>query len=390
MSIPIIKCRKIADTNKRYKACLKLDSASDYKECFRLAWTLAQRGHAAAQNLIGTYFQDGTGVTQDYKQAFYWYLKSAEGGNIEALYNLGVTYYYGNIGVPKNPEKAFEYVSKAAERNEAESQHWLGTFYEKGEGTMQNKELSRKWYLKAAEQGLPQAEFAMSRHCDTVEKDEKRSAEWSLKAALQGHVHAMYNTAYDYRYGCGVKTNLMLAFRWYKKAAEKGDAESQYIIGSEYYNGGKEFFVVQNRALGLQWLRQSAENLFDQAHRFLANLKDEKDPDMLTHYHTALCFRHRWILEDDDDATNEKTFLKRASLAGYHKATLELAQLHERHARKWFVKANDRVSLSLSYEGLVHLITRTTHLPMDLSIVCLSFLEREISLYIRSRKRKRG
>ena len=51
---------------------------------------LAQQGDAAAQYNLGLMYDNGQGVTQDYKEAVKWYSLSAEQGNAAAQHNLAV------------------------------------------------------------------------------------------------------------------------------------------------------------------------------------------------------------------------------------------------------------------------------------------------------------
>lgn len=374
---------------QRMAACWELDDAQEYKQSFRIAETLAEEGYSPAQNLIAIYFEHGLGVTQDNKRAVDWYTKSAKQGNLRALYNLGITYYYGRIGIPKSPEKTVAYLLKAAERGHSRSQYWLGAIYETGTGAISpNEELSFKWYSKAAQQGLADAQFALSCLYDE-KKQYLASFQWCRKAALQGDANAKYNMGYNYERGCGVDKDPDLAFQWYLEAAEDGNAVAQYVVGSEYYYGEREINVMIDRALGLSWLRKAAEQQNKDAQETLADMRDEEDPDALTYYHIALCYRYDWALKDDEDATSERKYLELALWEGYSPALFELGQLYERQARRCFAKANAHVSLSLSFMGLIDLLSDTTDLPFELSIICLSFLEKEVELVTRLRKRKR-
>src|SRR5215469_15245309 len=58
----------------------------------------AEAGDAAAQFQLGSAYDDGRGVAQDYAQALAWYRKSAEQGYALAQGNLGYMYQNG-IGV---------------------------------------------------------------------------------------------------------------------------------------------------------------------------------------------------------------------------------------------------------------------------------------------------
>lgn len=84
----------------------------------------AKQGDAAAQYLLGKMYNDGEGVTKDYKQALNWFTKSAKQGNAEAQYWLGLM-YAGGTGVPQDYREAVEWYTKAAEQGYAWAQHNL-------------------------------------------------------------------------------------------------------------------------------------------------------------------------------------------------------------------------------------------------------------------------
>lgn len=77
------------------------DSLSDASKRFKLASLLAERGDAKAQLCLGMAYQEGEGVSQDYKEALKWYRLSAEQGDATAQYNLGFMYVFGQ-GVPQD------------------------------------------------------------------------------------------------------------------------------------------------------------------------------------------------------------------------------------------------------------------------------------------------
>jgi TPR repeat protein len=82
---------------------------------------LAEQGHASAQYNLGLMYDNGRGVTQDYKESAKWYRKSVEQGHAEAQYNLGVMYGNGN-GVPQDNVYAhmwFDIVASNGDENGA-------------------------------------------------------------------------------------------------------------------------------------------------------------------------------------------------------------------------------------------------------------------------------
>ena len=60
---------------------------------------------------------------------------------------------------------------------------------------------------------------------------------WYRKAAEQGNAAAQYNLGYCYQYGQGVEQNYQEAVKWYRKAAEQGNAAAQCNLGICYYKG---------------------------------------------------------------------------------------------------------------------------------------------------------
>ena len=66
---------------------------------------LAEQDNASAQLNLGYMYDNGYGVTQDYKEAMKWYRRAAEQGNVRAQYNLGLMYESG-YGVPQNKVQA--------------------------------------------------------------------------------------------------------------------------------------------------------------------------------------------------------------------------------------------------------------------------------------------
>ena len=52
----------------------------------------AEKGNAIAQYILGFMYENGEGVSQDYRKAEKWYYKAAEQGIADAQYNLGKMY----------------------------------------------------------------------------------------------------------------------------------------------------------------------------------------------------------------------------------------------------------------------------------------------------------
>jgi TPR repeat protein len=73
-----------------------------------------------------------------------------------------------------------------------------------------------------------------------------------------------------YAEGTGTRTNPALAVKWWRKAAQKGDAKAQYNLGSSYADGCG---VRTNKRLGAIWLKKAATHGHRKAARELRALE---------------------------------------------------------------------------------------------------------------------
>ena len=85
------------------------------------------------------------------------------------------------------------------------------------------------------------------------EDDEK--IEKIKHAAEQGDAAAQYELAKTYAES-GLLRNTEESMRWYRKAAENGNAEAQSVLGYMYLNGEG---VAKDKAMALEWLHKAAK-----------------------------------------------------------------------------------------------------------------------------------
>lgn len=86
------------------------------EEDFQKILALAKQGDVEAQFKLGLMYYIGESVSQDYKQAAYWFEKAATQGSADAQNNLGLMYDKGQ-GVTKNLIKAHMWANIAASNN---------------------------------------------------------------------------------------------------------------------------------------------------------------------------------------------------------------------------------------------------------------------------------
>ena len=83
-----------------------------------------------------------------------------------------------------------------------------------------------KWYRKAAEQGLAQAQLNLGecyRNGEGVDRDASEAVNLYRKAAAQGHAGGQCNLGLCYCRGVGVTNDYVEAYKWLSLASAQGD-----------------------------------------------------------------------------------------------------------------------------------------------------------------------
>lgn len=75
----------------------------------------AEQGNAIAQFILGSIYENGEGVAQDYIEAMMWYHKAAEQGDTDAQYSLGKMYAEG-LGVKQDYVISYMWFNIASEK----------------------------------------------------------------------------------------------------------------------------------------------------------------------------------------------------------------------------------------------------------------------------------
>jgi len=174
----------------------------------------------------------------------------------------------------------------AANRGSVHAQIFLGDYYEsKSYFNKDNstQEEAMKWFLLAAQQGNPHAQYCVGINYLNgfgVKKNGKLGMLWLNKSADQGYNEAIYELGWRYLDPkAGVKRNLDESFKWFSKFIEMNNpslpiqmAQAMYEVGIMYYKGNgtdknldNAFFYIQSSAdLGLddaiEWINKHKTN----------------------------------------------------------------------------------------------------------------------------------
>ena len=94
-------------------------------------------------------------------------------------------------------------------------------------------------------------------------------------AAEQGDVEAQFVLGTKYDFGDGTIQNFVEAFKWYQMAADQGHTKAQFNLGLMYSTGDG---VTQNCEKSLKWLQRAAEQGDVNAQAIVLQRKAETRP----------------------------------------------------------------------------------------------------------------
>jgi hypothetical protein len=150
----------LADLYSDGKALAGKNKDENRKEGLKYFQRLANEGNAGAQFVIAEAYQEGTfGLHRDPKQAFPWFLKSAEKQMPEAEDVVAIYYLSGfKDAVAKDIAEGVKWLQKAADADNADAQLRLALRFESGNGIATDFSAAYMWYELAKEGGAPEAQ----------------------------------------------------------------------------------------------------------------------------------------------------------------------------------------------------------------------------------------
>jgi TonB family protein len=262
----------------------------------------AEKGYTQAQIDLAGLYLSGFGVSTNYLEAMRWYAKAAPA------------------------------LRQGANAGDAVAQFELGRLYFYGEGLTQNRSEAEFLWRGASDKGYAPAKLALAQQyflasqigLRTDEKKRDDAARLAREAAEAGDVEAQYLLGSLYDSGKGGVKNPEAALNWYRKAADQGHATAQYKVGMAYLKG--DGGVQQDYALAGKLLLQSATH-----------------GNMEAAYEIGeLYYKGQGLSEDDAQAA---VWLRRAAERGFNRqAEARLAELYregrgvpkdEEEAKKW-------------------------------------------------------
>jgi len=132
--------------------------------------------------------------------------------------------------VAADKEAVFVRLHQLGEQNNSEAAFELAHLYGGNGGAPKDENAATEWLRKAAEAGVPLAQFELG--MSLQKKDPKESFDWVLKAAKSGLNMAEVTIATAYANGQGIERDPSQAYAWYSIAADDQGKPGEYPVAS--------------------------------------------------------------------------------------------------------------------------------------------------------------
>ncbi|EAY16376.1 hypothetical protein TVAG_359850 [Trichomonas vaginalis G3] len=206
----------------------------------------------------------------DKENATLLFKKSADLGNIKAMYN------YGLSRINDDPMESARYFQMSAEKGNSDSQLKLGMMLRSGDVLPQDLITALHYIVLSAKQGNVNAMCVLGRMLKQGEgttKNPTLAAKYFLFAAKHGNNIAMLNYGLMLKDGTGVDQNIEESVKFIKMSADSGNAEAQCYYATMLSNGKN---IEKNREMAINYFKLAAQQDFSPAKKCLERLQKPK------------------------------------------------------------------------------------------------------------------
>lgn len=273
-----------ADGEELYKKGLKYWGKDEYKNAYDSFTKAALKKHTKSMIRIGELLEkvislgsnkyvfidkkyeyiesehDGIGdyIREILEFAREWYKRAIDAGDYDGMYYMGVNYL--NHWVNKT-EEGIHCLEKAVEKGDVKSMIKLGDhYYNLHKSWTVEEEMinATKWFLKAHDLGNSYASFMLGEiHYKRLNESTHIAVEYYHAASEAGEFYASFRLGVIYYLGeSGISKNYSKAYEYSLMAANNGNLNAMYIMGEMYFYG-KGIPVNYDKAM--EWYLKSAK-----------------------------------------------------------------------------------------------------------------------------------
>ncbi len=237
-------------------------SASSFEQALQWYTNLAQNGSSYAQCVLGYYYENLEYSREHIETAFSWYKKASDASYIPGKHYLAQCAYTYKALLEQS--EILELTMTACDEGFPAAQYFYSLlyYYEYTSNDIDNKITAL--LEEAAVAGYTDAYMSLAniyRYAYDIEGYTVKTDYYENLARENNDPKAYRSIAVDYQYGYSEKeVNILMAFEYYKRAAELGDAYSMEDIAFFYRGAYNEIPYDQEKAVW--WFEKAAQTLY--------------------------------------------------------------------------------------------------------------------------------
>lgn len=244
-------------------------------------------------------------------------------------------------------QQAYSSCLEQAQAGNVHAQARLGALYAKGELGAINWDQATHWFLLAAQQNHPEAQYVLAQSYylgRSVEKNDQIAFSWAQKSAQAGFAAGEALLGQYYLAGIGVSRDLPSALKWLEQSAQKKYASAQYELALAYLNEAslpKDLNKIED-LLQKASLREPLA-LITLGELYAQGLKGNPEPALASHwYYKAMRTEHPQVLTQLAEkllkaewqaSIDPIALLEKAAKQSYAPAQVILADLYHHHEK---------------------------------------------------------
>lgn len=229
--------RKAADkkqSNAIYRMSLILlgsEKKEEREQARELLESAAKKDPAAGRILGEAYLNTLLTEKPDPEKALYWWKNSASLGDVTAQLLLA-RFYEGQFGFPDNKDikQAYDFYAKAAEKGDVSAMLSLGSRYLNGEKSLKNETKGREWLQKAIDAKDYTAFLVLGDYELNIKDNPEKAFKNYMSGKEAGQLDCMLRVADCYFEGIGTKKDQAKGSKQLAEAAEAGNPYASYRI----------------------------------------------------------------------------------------------------------------------------------------------------------------
>jgi uncharacterized protein len=233
----------------------------NYDEGVKWYRKAAEQNHLESMLFIGLMYVEAEDI-RDLAQAKKWFRKAADQGSSLGEYYVGaLTFSTG--AVANDRKEGLKWLHKAADKSEGHAQNLLGMIYRTGQGVPKDAARAHVLFILAAAQvnRFPEAEMAQEACAELevgmtpeqIAAGRAKAGKWAQVAADQGNPDAQYALSYLYCQGQCVPKDVVKAYAYGDLAAKSGRVDMAELWREDIAKGMTVEQIAKGRRLASEW-----------------------------------------------------------------------------------------------------------------------------------------